>query len=127
MDRPLPSKLKQVEYVQPQYIVDSLNNLHLLPTAPYKPGIPPPAHLSPFVDGVKEGYQPKREQEIALLKGEQIIEEESSSDEQEDENEVNEKPEEKQDMKDDVDSSDSDEEEDLEKEKEAIQQTKLEK
>ena len=56
MDRPLPGKTKQVEYVQPQYIVDSLNNLHLLPTAPYKPGIPPPAHLSPFVDGLKEGY-----------------------------------------------------------------------
>lgn len=122
MDRPLPSKLKQVEYVQPQYIVDSLNNLHLLPTAPYKPGIPPPAHLSPFVDGVKEGYQPKREQEIALLKGEQVIEEESSSDENEEEN-VQEKPEVKE-MKDDVDSSSDEDEEDLEQEKEAIQQAK---
>ena len=91
MDRPLPSKLKSVEYVQPQYIVDSLNNLHLLPTAPYKPGIPPPAHLSPFVDGMKEGYQPKREQEIALLKGEQVLEEESSSDNEEEEESQKEK------------------------------------
>jgi hypothetical protein len=32
MDRPLASKKANVEYIQPQYIIDSLNNLFLLPT-----------------------------------------------------------------------------------------------
>jgi hypothetical protein len=49
-----------------------LNNLHLLPTQPYKAGVPPPPHLSPFVDNVKEGYIPTRQKEIATLKGEDI-------------------------------------------------------
>ena len=83
MDRPLPAsmKLKKCEYVQPQYIADCANNIHLLPTAAYKPGIPPPAHLSPFIDGKKEGYMPRREQEIRMLKGEEIIVDEESEDE----------------------------------------------
>lgn len=41
MDRPVPAGTadKSKEYVQPQYIVDSINNLFLLPTKPYTPGI----------------------------------------------------------------------------------------
>jgi len=39
MDRPNAVKEKSKEYIQPQYIVDSLNNLFLLPTKPYTPGI----------------------------------------------------------------------------------------
>ena len=41
MDRPVPagSQDKAKEYVQPQYIIDSINNLFLLPTKPYAPGI----------------------------------------------------------------------------------------
>lgn len=80
MDRPMPAsmKLKKCEYVQPQYLADCANNVHLLPTAAYKPGIPPPAHLSPFVDGEKEGYMPRREQEIRMLKGEEVIADEGN-------------------------------------------------
>ena len=37
-DRPVPSMDKSKEYVQPQYIVDCINNLFLLPTKPYAPG-----------------------------------------------------------------------------------------
>ena len=76
MDRPLlGSQLKtNRDYVQPQWIVDSLNNLYLLPTAPYKPGQAPPPHLSPFVDDLKEGYIPPRQKEINALKGE-VVEE----------------------------------------------------
>lgn len=33
IDRPLKVKKSNVEYVQPQYLVDSLNNLFLLPTS----------------------------------------------------------------------------------------------
>jgi len=77
MDRPIGKKENNREYVQPQYIVDCLNNLFLLPTAQYIPGISPPAHLSPFIDGVKEGYVPQREKEISHLKGDEVIESES--------------------------------------------------
>jgi len=77
MDRPLASKQTNTEYVQPQYLVDSLNNLYLLPTSQYQPGTPLPAHLSPFVDGAKEGYQPNREKEIKHLKGEEVVESDS--------------------------------------------------
>jgi len=40
MDRPIPaaSQEKGKEYVCPQYIIDSINNLFLLPTKPYMPG-----------------------------------------------------------------------------------------
>lgn len=65
LDRPLLGKLQtNREYIQPQWIVDSLNNLHLLPISSYKPGVPPPPHLSPFVDNTKEGYIPSRQKEI---------------------------------------------------------------
>lgn len=60
MDRPLGKLDKSKEYVQPQYIVDSLNNFFMLPTKPYAPGVPAPSHLSPFVDNEEVGYMPDR-------------------------------------------------------------------
>ena len=69
MDRPLNSPEKGKEYVQPQYILDCMNNLFLLPTKPYLPGIPAPAHLSPFVDNAETGYLPDRQREINSLAG----------------------------------------------------------
>ena len=53
----------------------------LLPTSQYRPGIPPPAHLSPFIDGQSEGYVPLREKEILHMKGEEVIEEEEDIEE----------------------------------------------
>jgi pescadillo protein len=76
MDRPLKNKVDNREYVQPQYLVDSINNLFLLPTAQYTPGTAPPPHLSPFIDSKLEGYVPLREKEILHLKGEEVIDSE---------------------------------------------------
>lgn len=39
IDRPVSAADKTKEYVQPQYFVDCLNALFLLPTRPYAPGI----------------------------------------------------------------------------------------
>ena len=36
--------------------------------------MPPPPHLSPFVDNVQEGYMPNRQKEINNLKGEEYEE-----------------------------------------------------
>jgi pescadillo protein len=52
-----------------------------LPTSQYKPGVPPPAHLSPFIDNEKEGYVPLRQKEIMHLKGEDVVESEEDEDE----------------------------------------------
>jgi len=94
MDRPMVAgqqtlpENKSKEFVQPQYIVDSVNNLILLPTRPYKPGVAAPAHLSPFgveSDGTQKGYMPDRQREINTLAGLSVTqaEEESSSEEEE--------------------------------------------
>lgn len=88
IDRPLVGKLDSTkEYVQPQWIVDSLNNLFLLPTQPYRAGVPPPPHLSPFIDNSKEGYTPSRLKEINQLKGEVVDDDEELEDESESEEE----------------------------------------
>jgi len=68
-----------------------------LPNQAYKPGVPPPPHLSPFVDDVKEGYIPTRQKEIKSLKGEEIEEIDDEEDEDEQmQSDNNEKEEEKQ-------------------------------
>jgi len=66
IDRPL-TQVKQREgreYVQPQWVFDSMNEGRLLPISEYAPGIPPPPHLSPFVDAEQEGYVPQRRKEL---------------------------------------------------------------
>jgi pescadillo protein len=45
------------EYVQPQWIIDCLNNNQLLPTSIYFPGKRLPAHVSPFYDQEIEGQE----------------------------------------------------------------------
>ena len=87
IDRPLGGiKLDSTkEYVQPQWIADSLNNLFMLPTQTYRPGQAPPPHLSPFVDNTKEGYVPTRQKEINQLKGEIVDSEEEDSEDVADE------------------------------------------
>lgn len=83
VDRPVKTKSSSIEMIQPQYIVDCLNNLFLLPTQQYAPGAALPAHLSPFVDNQKMGYVPNRQKEISHMKGEEIQASESENEEEE--------------------------------------------
>ena len=74
VDRPLEhlKLLKNKEYLQPQWIFDSINNQLRLPVAEYGPGKPLPPHLSPFVDNLKEQYIPERQAQIDSLKTQQF-------------------------------------------------------
>eukprot|EP00938_MAST-03A_sp_MAST-3A-sp1_P000494 g494.t1 len=55
------------EYIQPQWIIDSINAKMLLPTAAYVHGKSLPPHLSPFVNDEEENYVPEYRKKIKDL------------------------------------------------------------
>jgi pescadillo protein len=83
----------------------------MLPTSPYKPGISPPPHLSPFVDYTQEGYIPDRQREIAQMKGDELEEVDVLS--SEDERQIKQNVEQANQSDSDMEDSSSDDDSDL--------------
>ncbi len=70
VDRPkLAQFLPSRQYVQPQWVVDSLNMGKMLPTAPYGVGAKLPPHLSPFVNDELVGYVPEQANQLRAWVG----------------------------------------------------------
>jgi pescadillo protein len=102
------------DYIVPQWVYDCINHAIILPASQYKPGTPPPAHLSPFVDNKAEGYLPKRQEEVNEMKGieEEVFEPEVDEEEGEGEEKDEEMGDQEQgDKAQNFDDEDSDEDE----------------
>lgn len=85
-----PSTDKQYisrDYIQPQWVFDSVNQRALLPTNKYFIGVPLPPHLSPFASGEGDKYVPPEERAlkdpVGVVEGEEDEEEEEDDDEEE--------------------------------------------
>ena len=68
------------KYIQPQWIVDSINRGILLDETLYLPGAELPAHLSPFVEKTEGKYDPEEELEVDSEVEEEVEVEEQDPD-----------------------------------------------
>ncbi|EME31407.1 nucleolar protein pescadillo [Galdieria sulphuraria] len=73
-DRPnIPGDRRlDAEYVQPQWILDSINAGVLLPISLYLPGVSLPPHLSPFVNHENSIYRPHYQDFISEFKTSEV-------------------------------------------------------
>jgi pescadillo len=78
------------DYVQPQWIFDSVNQSMLLPTNKYFIGVTLPPHLSPFVSADREENEYIPPEEKALRDPSLVVTHEVSEDEDDDEEDRNE-------------------------------------
>jgi pescadillo protein len=75
------------EYIQPQWIFDSINAGILLPYHEYAPDASLPPHISPFVNDELKGYVPKQREHLNELIEKQkggMVDKEGDSDKEED-------------------------------------------
>lgn len=90
VDRPSMSKQYiSRDYIQPQWVFDSVNRRQLLPTNKYFMGVVLPPHLSPFVEANRDSYIPPEEKAIhdpSLIETHEQSGEESSENEEDEEN-----------------------------------------
>lgn len=85
VDRPsLTTQYISRDYIQPQWVFDSVNQSKLLPTNKYFLGATLPPHLSPFVNPDREESEYVPPEEKALRDPNLIITHEQSGDEEED-------------------------------------------
>lgn len=83
IDRPsIDKKYISRDYIQPQWVFDTINQGKLLPTNKYFMGVALPPHLSPFIDARKEINEYVPPEEKALRDPNLIIQHELSDEEE---------------------------------------------